>query len=130
MTTKLSGVLGEIASVAGEPAAMTIAAHVGGTRVYIPAKADDDHWLVQAIGREAADKVCELLAGGRYDVPLGSGGAYRSMRRAIAKRVHDMDRAKKSSAEIARATGLTQRAVHRHRAKHRGGSKGDQGSLF
>ena len=130
MSAKLPGVLGEIASVAGEAAAVTIAAHVGGTRVYIPAQAGDDHWLVHAIGRAAADKVCALLAGGRYDVPLASGGAYRSMRRAIAKRVHEMDKAGKSSREIARAAGLTQRGVHRHRAAHRGGPKGDQGSLF
>lgn len=135
MTHELPGVLAEIATVAGEAAAVAIAARAGGTRVYIPAKAGDDHWLVEAVGRAAADKVCKLFVvdgarGQRVDVPLAKGGAYRSLRRAIAKRVHDLDKAGKSSREIARAVGLTQRGVHRHRAAHRGGDRGGQGSLF
>lgn len=135
MTTKLPGVLSEIAEVAGEPAALAISARVGGTRVYIPAKADDTHWLVDAIGRAAADKVCKLFAvdgarGQRVDIPLASGSSYRALRRATARRVHELDQSGKSSREIARAAGLTQRAVHRHRAAHRGGGSDGQGSLF
>jgi len=135
MTASLPGVLAEIAAVAGEAAAMSISARVGGTRVYIPAHAPDGHWLVEAVGRDAADKVCKLFEvdsarGQRVDIPHGAGGAYRSLRRAIAKRVYDLDRAGKPSREIARTVGLTQRAIHRHRAAHRGGSGGAQGSLF
>jgi hypothetical protein len=132
-------VLGEIASVAGEPAAMTIAAHVGGTRVYIPAKAGDDHWLVQAIGRASADKVCALFAvdgarGQRVDMPVAAAGgrAYRSFRQSLARQVHQLDKEGKSARQIALEAGLTERAVRRHRAAHRGGSRKDdpQGSLF
>jgi hypothetical protein len=131
MKSALPGVLSEIAAVAGEAAAIAISARVGGTRVYIPAKAASGHWLVEAVGCEAAGKICAQLGGDRHDIPLASGGAYRSFRRALAKQVHDLDRAGKSSRAIARETGLTQRAVHRHRAAHRGGRKSDpQGSLF
>jgi hypothetical protein len=127
----LPGVLSEIAIVAGEPAAMAISARVGGTRIYIPSKADDDHWLVETVGRDAADKIVQRLGGDRYDVPTLGAGAHRAFRRAIAKRVHELDKSNKSSREIARTVGLTQRAVHRHRAAHRGGRKDDpQGSLF
>lgn len=130
MKAALPGVLAEIASVAGEAAALAISARVGGTRVYIPTHAPDDHWLVESVGREAADKVCARLAGDRYDVPTLGVGAYRRFRLAVAKHVHDLDKAGKSAREIARAAGLTQRAVHRHRKTHRGGDKGGQGSLF
>lgn len=131
MKPALPGVLSEIAAVAGDAAALAISARVGGTRVYIPASVNDDHWLVDAIGRDNADKVCAALGGDRHVIPLATGGAYRSLARDIARRVHQLDQQGKSSAEIARACGLTQRAVHRHRAAHRGGSKDDrQGSLF
>jgi len=132
MTAALPGVLAEIAAVAGEAAAFAISARVGGTRVYIPAKADEDHWLTEAVGPQAAAKICATLGGDRHVIPLAAGGAYPSMRREIARHVHKLDQAGKSSAEIARAVGLTQRAVHRHRAAHRGGAKKNdrQGSLF
>lgn len=130
----LTGVLIEIAEIAGEPAAVQIAASVGGTRVYFPRKADDDHWLVTCVGRAAADKICKTFtrAGQRVDVPLASGNAYEALKRAMAKRIHDLDNDKKSSAEIARMVGTTQRTVHRHRAAHRGENRKDkrQGSLF
>ena len=53
----LPGILGEIADVAGIPAALAIADEVGGTRINIPARAGDDHWLVKTVGREAAETV-------------------------------------------------------------------------
>lgn len=131
MTTILPGVLDEIAEVAGLPAAIAIAARTGGTRVYIPARAEDDHWLVDCVGRRAADKICARFSGERIDMPLYHGGAYPQLRRAIAKRVHDLDRSHRSSREIAIQVGVTQRTVHRHRRAHRGDGDDDgQGSLL
>ena len=57
-------------------------------------------------------------------------GAYASLRRTIAERVHKLDQAQASARKIAADTGVTMRTVHRHRAAHRGGPKGKQGSLF
>lgn len=132
--TPLTGVLKEIASVAGEPAAVLIASRVGGTSVYIPPKVSDDHWLVDCVGRQKADLICRHFAvnglGQRITVPLGAAGAYRQLRRSIAKRVHDLDRQSASARDIARATGITMRTIHRHRRRHRGGKKADQGDLF
>src|SRR4051794_15314441 len=136
MTDKLPGVLGEIAELVGEQAAITIASRAGGTRIYFPAKADDKHWLVQAIGRAAADKVCAHFTvdgarGQRIEIPLYVGGSYRQLVRAIAERVHKMDTEEAaSSTEIARKVGVTQRSVHRHRARHRGKRDGKQGRLL
>ncbi|MDP2325918.1 MAG: hypothetical protein Q8N51_18085 [Gammaproteobacteria bacterium] len=63
-------------------------------------------------------------------MPLGGAGTYPQLRRAIAKRVHDLDRGKKSSSQIAREVGITERTVHRHRASHRGTTDKRQGKLF
>lgn len=135
MTTRLPGVLAEIAEAAGEPAAIALAARIGGTRVYIPARVTEGHWLVDAVGRRAAEKICTYFAvdgsGQRIDIPLAGGGAYPQLRRAIAKRIHDLDRNEKSSREISQSVGVTQRTVHRHRRAHRGGGNdGDQGTLL
>jgi hypothetical protein len=134
MTGLLPGVLAEIAVVAGEPAAALMAARVGGQRVYIPAKARDDHWLVECVGREKADLICRHFTvdgrGQRIDIPLAGGGAYGPLRRAIARRVHDLDMRGESARDIAAETGITTRSVHRHRAAHRGGKDKRQESLF
>jgi hypothetical protein len=137
MTSSLPGVLGEIAAVAGDAAALNLAARVGGTRVYIPARVDDSHWLTECVGRRAADQICKHFAidgrrGQRLDVPLAAG-TYSQVKRMIAKRVHELDRKHMSSRAIARAVGVTQRTVHKHRAAHRGGGHDDddkQGRLL
>lgn len=133
-TAPKTAVLEEIAAVAGEAAAVALVAQVGGTRVYIPARFKDEHWLVECIGRPAALKLAaHFSASGTGDyivVPLAGGGAYPQLRRAIAKRVHELDKDGKSAPQIAREVGVTQRTVHNHRRAHRGQAKRDQGSLF
>jgi len=135
MSEQLPGVLAEVAEVVGEAAAIALASHAGGTRVYLPAHPSADHWLVQALGAEDAAKLCAHFAvdgqrGQRLDIPLYVGGTYRQMMRSIAERVHKMDEADASSQEIARKVGITQRSVHRHRARHRGRRSSKQGQLF
>ncbi len=134
MTTRLRAVLGEIAKVAGEPAAINFAAAKGGARVYIPARVTSKHWLVECVGEKAAAAICAHFAidgiGQRIDVPLAGGGVHSQLKRAIAKRVHELDQQNVSAPDIARKTGVTQRTVHRHRSAHRGGRGGKQGSLF
>lgn len=136
MTEKLPGVLAEIAEVAGETAALMIAAQHGGRRVYIPSvkRMHKAQWLLDCVGAELGRKICahfEVNGGGQpIDVPLHVGGTYKQFVRSVAQRIHRLDRDGKSSAEISKQLGLTQRTVHRHRAKH-GKSKSDkQGDLF
>lgn len=136
MTMKLPGVLAEIAELIGEAGALAIAARVGGTRIYLPATLDDDHWLVAAIGAEPAKKLCKHFAvegkrGQRIEIPLAVGGTYRQYLRHVQQRIHELDGEGFSANEIARKVGTTERAVHRARAKHRGSKPGDrQRSLF
>ncbi|MET4206891.1 helix-turn-helix domain-containing protein [Bradyrhizobium sp. LA2.1] len=139
MTEKLPGVLAEIAEVAGETAALAIAARHGGRRVYFPAQSKlldgyESYWLVECVGIELARKICAHFEvdgrGQRIDIPLHVGGTYKQFVRSVAERVHKLDREGKSSTEISKQLGLTQRTVHRHRAKH-GKKKNDkQGNLF
>ncbi|MEX2126948.1 MAG: hypothetical protein WD871_01725 [Xanthobacteraceae bacterium] len=135
MKSRLPPLLAEIAGVARDAAAVQLAAKVGGVKVYIPARAEPDHWLVECVGRAAADKVCAHFAsdgrGRQVCFPLGPAATHKQLLRVIAQRVHELDDGSRSSREIARTVGITQRSIHKHRAKHRGGG-GDrrQGSLF
>lgn len=63
----LPGVLAEIAEVADIDAALRISQAKGGSRNYFPLRAADGHWLVELVGREAADKICAHFG-------TGSGG--------------------------------------------------------
>ncbi|WP_316191278.1 MULTISPECIES: hypothetical protein [unclassified Bradyrhizobium] len=132
--------LQEIADVAGEAAALKIAAQHGGRRVYFPSVdrlvgVDGEHyWLIDCVGYDLARKICEHFQvdgrGQRIEIPLHVGGTYRQFLRQIAERVHELEDEGKSSTEIARTLGLTQRTVHRHRSRHRGRRKNVQSSLF
>lgn len=130
MTDQLPGVLAEIASVIGAGAALAIAARAGGTRTYLPARVNDGHWLVETVGREAADKLCAHFAidhrrGQRIDIPL-FGGSYKQLQRLINERLDKLEAEGASSQQIARTTGITQRTVHRHRARRRRPDDGRQ----
>ena len=114
--TQLPGILGEIAAVAGEDAALAIAAARGGTEVYFPAVPKNDHWLCRLIGRDQAKAICEQLTAGvgvgrRADVPLGMGGTL-----ARAQRQRDeMLRLNRSERDISLATGYTIRSIRSRR---------------
>lgn len=122
MSEPLPGVLAEIAGLVGQGKALQLANEVGGTRVYIPSHASDKHWLVKAVGRDAADKICAHFSvdrkrGQRVEIPIVAG-SYKQLLRTIAATVDHMDADEKaSSAKIARRAGVTQRTVHRHRAR-------------
>jgi hypothetical protein len=139
MTAKLPGVLAEIAEAAGETAALAIAARHGGRRVYFPAESRlldgyESYWLVECVGIELARKICRHFEvdgrGQRIEIPLHVGGTYRQFVRSIAERLHELDAEGKSSTEIARQMGLTQRTVHRHRARHGQRKDDKQGKLL
>jgi hypothetical protein len=116
--TDLPGVLGEIAAVAGEEAAIAIASARGGTQVYIPPMPDADHWLCRLIGVAAARKVCEQLTAGvgvgrRVDLPLGLAGHAARVR----AKVDAMLAEGRSERDIAIATRYSIRAIRARRKR-------------
>lgn len=129
--TALPGILAEFATLAGQGAALALARDAGGTRIYVPVRAHDGHWLVMTLGRAAADALCTRFGGGSIEVPLADTGSYKALQRTVARRIHELDEAKASERTIARRVGVTDRTVRRHRRAHGGRSKGNkQGSLL
>lgn len=125
----LPALIVEMAEVAGLAAAMEIARARGGNRLYIPARAGDDHWLVATVGREAADKLCAHFAtpsGIELEMPRGPSG----LRAETWRRMYQMIADGRSSTEITRALGISRDMVKYHRAKIRSGTVSAQLSLF
>ncbi len=118
----LTGILGDIADVAGVGAALTIADIKGGTMAYIPLPDNlkMEHWLVKAVGINKAKEIAKILGGGAVEVPLGPFGGYRKkVWQSIRKGLEEGF----SAAKVAKLTGVHQRTVYRHKS-------GDSGSDF
>ncbi len=115
--SELPGILAEIAAVAGDGAALAIAAAHGGTEVYIPPAPAADHWLSRLVGHKAASAIAERLTCGvgsrRVEVPLGPTGTMASARAKVESLIRAGDL---SERDIARATGYTIRGVRKRKA--------------
>lgn len=115
----LPKVLAEIAEAAGLDAALKLAEARGGTEIYVPGRAGDDHWLVATVGREAADAICRHFATGHggclIELPLGPRGSIAKLRARVDRMIAEGA----SASAIALACGFTERGVRKRRAKAR-----------
>lgn len=111
----LPELLAEIADVAGLEAALALAEAKGGQRIYLPPYPKKNHWLVETIGQEAADKICahfrSVGGGGRATaqemiVPLGPSASVLKRARKILQEGLE---AGLSVREAARRAGLHER---------------------
>lgn len=116
---QLPGILAEIAEIAGEDAALAVAAARGGTRVYIPPAPDRDHWLTRLVGLQVAGKIADRLTcgvgGRRVDLPLGPKGHAARVRARVDRMIDD----NRSERDIALATGYSIRGVRRRKASRK-----------
>lgn len=113
---RLTGVLADIARVAGRDAAIAIGRKFGGVRMYFPLNPTKDNWLVKTVGQEKARAICDELTAGRcgleYDLPLGAFGHQETTRAAVDR----MLAAKKTHRDIALATRYSERGVRKRAA--------------
>lgn len=112
----LPALMAEVASVTTLDAAFALFEARGGNRVYIPAKALDDHWLVKLVGRAAADQlIAHFVANGtgiELELPRGPTGG----RADTWRRLYKMLAEGRSSSEITRNLGISRDTVKYHRA--------------
>ena len=131
MSDRLPGALADIAAVAGEEAALAIAAERGGTQVYIPPQPDREHWLSRLVGHKAAVAIADRLTCGvggmRVELPLGPKGHAARQRDKVDRLIAEGNL---SERDIARATGYTIRGVRRRAAKIRRPADDRQLKLF
>lgn len=135
-----SALFDDIAEVIGTSAALELFRARGGGRVTIPPHAPDGHWLVELIGRTAADALCAYyrqgtpsgrLRGVEIDLPRGPTGVVGEIAPTLNRARREMAKALAEGAsadEAARRAGLTRRSAYRMRKRAKGDPR--QGRLF
>jgi hypothetical protein len=119
----LPEVLAEVARAAGLEAALNLASHLGGSRVYVAARPRKRNLLVKAVGIEAASKIASIYGGENIRVPQGPAADGVEKTRKIVERL----KAGASVDSICRDLRVDRRTVQRHKAKLRAS---DQADLF
>ena len=97
----------ELEELLGPDGLAALAAARGGRRAYVPRAPRDSHWLVRAVGREAAGRLAWRFGGGRIDVPS------RPPARERNARIRALRSSGRTVAAIASETGLSERQVRR-----------------
>ncbi|WP_245258603.1 hypothetical protein [Methylopila sp. M107] len=121
----------DVAEAAGLDAALALARAAGGRRVSIPARAKDGHWLVQAVGREAADRICahfrtldpdDRERGARQIVvPVGPEGVMERAKRQLREKLASG----MAPRQAAREAGLHERTAWYAKARMRAATEPD-----
>lgn len=132
----LTGILAELAEVAGVEAVLALCDRYGGTQVNVPRVAGPDHWLTQCVGAEAAAAICHYMTVTDADdhsrgargvlIPRGPMALTRQAKQRLVRELQ----AGTSVREAARRAGLTERTAWYAKAALKGTKKSDQGSLF
>lgn len=111
-SAELPGVLGQIAEIAGDEAAIRLANRFGGDRFYVPQVATPECELTKVVGLEAAKLIVASLGYGEVRCPLGPRTWENRLHNAIAMM---LDRGC-SNREIAIGLGVSDRTVSKYRA--------------
>ncbi|MDE0406877.1 MAG: helix-turn-helix domain-containing protein [Alphaproteobacteria bacterium] len=107
----------ELAELLGEEGLLALSAERGGRRAMIPRRIPPGHWLEEAVGREAAERMAFHYGGCRIYIPRNPSAVGR------AARIRDLRRRGRSVAEIARTEGVSDRHVWRILGRHREGGR-------
>lgn len=97
----------EIAETIGVRLALKIVQVYGGSEAYFPKRPNEDHPVIQALGKEDGYAICNYMGGSLLSVPhcKPPRNALSAIRRLEAEGL--------SRSEIARRLGITQRHVRR-----------------
>lgn len=94
-----------VAAELGVPAALALVQHFGGMRVAVPVHWREGHDL-NAIGEEAAKRLCAAFARDRLEVPLSAWSPAGRQRL-----IREMEKSGSTRSQIARALGISWRTA-------------------
>lgn len=116
--------LAELAGIVGLPATLRLVECRGGTKIYVPDRATDGHWLARIIGLAALQKLVSARGRDTLEVDRAAAAVRAARDREIIAR-HD---AGTSTAALALDCGLTQRQIFSILARN--GTPLDQLDMF
>ncbi len=94
----------ELIRILGKDAALSMAAAMGGTRVYVPSKADEAHRLAEIVGLRGMRALCAEFCGMVITVP-------NARREALKEKAVTLLGQGKAPQEIVRECGVTLRYI-------------------
>lgn len=117
----------EVADAIGVDAALKLTEAHGGTRIFIPATCDQDHWLAELLGHKTALQLCEAYCvapegrkiGAYIALPLGHASALEQARATAYRAMHQALDAGASVDEAVRVSGLSRSTVIREKDRRR-----------
>lgn len=101
--------LRDIAEIIGLPKALGLAERLGGTRIRVPVKYRDDHYIVPIIGHKAWSKFWYEFQGQHMDLPRNQAYLRNIRNQQICTAYYQ----NKTAREIALAYKLTERSVYK-----------------
>lgn len=127
----------EIADAIGIESCLKLIEARGGTRIFIPANCDQDHWLSALLGEKTAKCLCNAFSvapegrsvGAYIELPIGHGSALERARREAYGKLHDALDKGASEVDAVRASGLSRYTVMREK-KRRAGRSNDAPPLL
>lgn len=116
--------LDEVARAVGIAKALALWEREAGANIYIPKRAPEGHWLVECLGREAADALgAHFPRGTRLLIPLLEKSFYKRARMQAAQMLENGA----SRRDVVRATGVHERTIYRVKRRMKDSK---QGQLF
>lgn len=116
----------ELIDVVGLAAALAIVEERGGIKLYVPVKADPDHWLAALIGITALEAMVAYYQGDEIEVPRCA----EALRAARELQIATEAAAGDSNATLARRHGYTERGIRKLRRRVEVQYDGRQDDLF
>ena len=95
----------ELEELLGPEGLAALSAARGGRRAYVPRAPRDSHWLVEALGRERADRLAWRFGGDRIDIPS------RPPPEARNARIRELRALGRPLSAIAAEAGISERQV-------------------
>lgn len=106
----------QVAQLLGTDAATALSRDFGGRRLYVPRSVGSAHPIAVSVGRKAAGRLCEFMAGQNLEPPIGAG------KRA---RILELTAGGMQRARVARVVGCTERYVYQVIAETKDDRQGD-----
>jgi len=73
--------------ICGDGPTLKLLSAKGGTRIYVPGRLTDDHWLIGVLGQASAEALVKYMAadgsGCKVELPLGGNGQFGQYRRRL-----------------------------------------------
>lgn len=116
----------ELIDVIGLPAALRIVEARGGIRLCVPKTAAPDHWLAQAIGMTAFERLVAYYEGEEIEVAKCAAAMQRLREREIDAAAREGE----TNTTLARRYGYTERGIRKLRRRVEAQRDDDQPDLF